>query len=46
MLSINFRRLLKHDGRGVEEPLDEVVYVDQDCQGLTVPIQFCLYYIP
>ncbi|ONM00729.1 putative alpha-mannosidase [Zea mays] len=30
------RRLLKDDGRGVAEPLDEVVCVDQDCQGLTV----------
>ncbi|ONM00753.1 putative alpha-mannosidase [Zea mays] len=29
------RRLLKDDGRGVGEPLDEVVCVDQDCQGLT-----------
>ncbi|XP_035819972.1 alpha-mannosidase isoform X4 [Zea mays] len=29
------RRLLKDDGRGVAEPLDEVVCVDQDCQGLT-----------
>jgi hypothetical protein len=45
MLSFNFRRLLKHDGRGVEEPLDEVVCMDQDCQGLTVSIQFRLYYI-
>jgi myo-inositol catabolism protein IolC len=32
----DFRRLLKDDGRGVAEPLDEVVCVDQDCQGLTV----------
>ncbi|XP_066387204.1 alpha-mannosidase-like isoform X4 [Miscanthus floridulus] len=29
------RRLLKDDGRGVGEPLDEVVCVDQDCEGLT-----------
>jgi len=29
------RRLLKDDGRGVGEPLDEVVCVDQDCKGLT-----------
>ncbi|CAD6212293.1 unnamed protein product [Miscanthus lutarioriparius] len=29
------RRLLKDDGRGVAEPLDEVVCVDQDCEGLT-----------
>jgi len=35
---VNFRRLLKDDGRG--EPLDEVVCVDQDCEGLTVHIGF------
>ncbi|WVZ58027.1 hypothetical protein U9M48_008341 [Paspalum notatum var. saurae] len=29
------RRILKDDSRGVGEPLDEVVCVDQDCQGLT-----------
>ncbi|XP_062200686.1 alpha-mannosidase [Phragmites australis] len=29
------RRILKDDGRGVGEPLDEVVCVDQDCEGLT-----------
>ncbi|CAN6299833.1 unnamed protein product [Urochloa humidicola] len=29
------RRILKDDGRGVGEPLDEVVCVGQDCQGLT-----------
>ncbi|KAJ1253946.1 hypothetical protein BS78_K147300 [Paspalum vaginatum] len=29
------RRILKDDSRGVVGPLDEVVCVDQDCQGLT-----------
>ncbi|TVU31334.1 hypothetical protein EJB05_23016 [Eragrostis curvula] len=29
------RRILQDDGRGVGEPLDEVVCVDQDCEGLT-----------
>ncbi|KAL6905806.1 hypothetical protein ACP4OV_003407 [Aristida adscensionis] len=29
------RRILKDDGRGVGEPLDEVVCVDKDCEGLT-----------
>ncbi|KAF8754033.1 hypothetical protein HU200_011530 [Digitaria exilis] len=29
------RRLLKDDARGVGEPLDEIVCVDKDCEGLT-----------
>jgi alpha-mannosidase len=30
------RRILHDDSRGVGEPLDEVVCVDNDCEGLTV----------
>jgi hypothetical protein len=35
---VNLRRILHDDGRGVGEPLDEVVCVDNKCDGLTVYI--------
>ena len=35
--------MLKDDARGVGEPLDEVVCVGKDCQGLTVKIQSQYY---
>ena len=36
--------MLKDDARGVGEPLDEVVCVGKDCQGLTVKIQSQYYW--
>ena len=41
---VNFRRILHDDGRGVGEPLDEVVCVDNKCDGLTVYIHshYCI----
>lgn len=33
---VNIRRILHDDGRGVGEPLDETVCVDNKCDGLMV----------
>lgn len=33
---VNVRRILQDDGRGVQEPLNEVVCADEKCDGLTV----------
>ncbi|KAL8103034.1 hypothetical protein AgCh_027533 [Apium graveolens] len=38
----NYRRLLKDDGRGVAEALNETVYVSDKCAGLTIQGKYYL----
>lgn len=42
---VNLRRILHYDFSGIGESLDEVVCVDERCDGLTVYIHIYVYFL-